>query len=288
MIEAIGSGFVAPPDYLINMEEDKLLQSLLEHIPEQRPQIRPVTLRSREEQRRLAFRSFLQRTWIDYALFRMERLLTLAVIGFFCYWLLDGYGRDWLYAQGLIAPQPVHSGANTQQDTADMSSPSLPFTPAGITDDAPIANYLAPQPITLPEVPTDLRPYRMGIPALGLDTPVKEVFVEHGVWQVADYAVGYHHGTALLGEGNTVMAGHAGWRGSVFRNLDDLQAGDAVYVDAGGWQYQYQVRHKLRVFPTQVDVMAPSEKAILTLITCTDWDTKRLVVIAELVGSRPL
>jgi sortase A len=270
-------------------EEQKLLQSLLETIPDQPTQIRPVTLRSREEQRRFALRSFLQRTWVDYALVRVERLLVIAVVGFFCFWLVDGYGRDWLYAQGLLTPQPVQSGVATQDHTTPLTnSLSLPFTPAGIPTPTSIADYHVPQAISIPAFPTDLRPYRMGIPSLGLETPVKEVFVENGVWQVADYAVGYHHGTALPGEGNTVLAGHAGWRGSVFRNVADLQLGDAIFLDAGGWQYHYQVSRKLRVFPTQVEVMAPTEKAIVTLITCTDWDTKRLVVIAELVGSRPL
>jgi sortase A len=88
--------------------------------------------------------------------------------------------------------------------------------------------------------------------------------------------------------GNTVMAGHAGIRGSVFRDLGQLQIGDAILVEAGGWQYGYRVRAVERVGPLQVEVMAPTPTAVLTLITCTAWDTQRLIVIADLVESRPL
>lgn len=294
-----------PPDQVSDNQE--LLQALLqEHVPSKHVQMQPVALRSVEEQRRLAFKSFLQRTWVDHTLHRAEKFLSLAVIAFFTFWLLNGYVRDWLYIHGYIEQQQTHFTtaqsastpmpqdmviANTVNHTITTTgySIALPFTDQENQRQQSQPDYIAPQSIVVPSEPSDQRPYHMYIPAIDLDTPIKEVFVEHGIWQVADYAVGYHHGSALPFEkGNTVMAGHAGWRGSVFRKLHQLQQGDTIIVYAGGWQYEYQVYERKRVRPTDIHVMAPTSEAQLTLITCTDWDTKRLVVVASLSASRPL
>jgi sortase A len=176
-----------------------------------------------------------------------------------------------------------------------MTVPALPFVPPGMTEaaDAPdarrVPDYLAPAHVPIVPLAADQRPQRLLIPRLDLSTPIKEVYIQDGVWQVADYAAGYHHGSALPGEaGNMVMAGHAGLHGAIFRSLGTLRSGDDVLVDAGGWRYRYQVREQMSVWPTQVDVMEPTATPVLTLITCTAWDTKRLVVIADLVDSRPL
>jgi sortase A len=149
--------------------------------------------------------------------------------------------------------------------------------------------FLAPQTMAASPVQADQRPQRMYIPRVGLDTPVIEVFLEGSTWQVADYAAGYHHGSALPGTpGNTVMAGHAGLRGAVFRDLPNLTTGDEVVIDTGDWRYHYRVREIKNVWPTQVEVMDPTPTPTLTLITCTNWDTQRLVVVADLVDARPL
>lgn len=301
----IRSNKLSAPDH--NHEHQELLQSLLEQAPESSDQLRPVTLYSIEEERRQALKSFKQRTWFDSVLYYAERLLVGILGVFLLFWFLDGYGRDWLYEHGYIsyeqatgtigadAPNqntPYTSMSSYQTHNAEIPNQqamSLPFTQPDANRPATTADYFVPQSVTIPDEPDDKRPYHMLIPALDLDTPVTEVFVHNGVWQVADYATGYHHGTALPGEnGNTVMAGHAGWRGSVFRDLGNLQSGDTIFVDAGGWRYRYQVSKLERVWPTQVEVMAPTSTPVLTLITCTDLDTKRLIVQADLVGSRPI
>jgi sortase A len=117
---------------------------------------------------------------------------------------------------------------------------------------------------------------------------VVETFIVNEEWEVAEYAAGYLNGTAFPGDGNTALAGHAGLRGAVFRDLGALQWGDDVYVDAGGWRFHYRVRESKNVWPDQVEVLDPSQTPILTLMTCTNWDTQRLVVVADLVESKPL
>jgi sortase A len=279
-----------------------------------------------EEQRRLALSSFWLRTWVDYALQHVERLLVLALVGFFCFWLINGYGRDWLHQLRATTP---NSGATSSATTAEGSSTAHPSQPpaAALPISAPDAerhrpavailpfetygdaaaslpvareesatadhttrpDYLDPQAVLAPPPRIDGRPQRLIMPTLDVDTPVQEVFIQDGVWQVADYAAGYHHNTALPGEtGNTVISGHAGLRGAVFRDLGALQPGDDLLVEAGGWSYRYRVRESRSVWPAQVEVMDPTPTAVLTLITCTAWDTQRLVVVADLIDSHPL
>ena len=289
-----------------------LSELLIAPLPAEDEPMRPVSLRSTATQRQLALKPFLQRTWVDHLLRQVEHVLVCLLLLLGGYWLLDGYGRDWLYTLRLADSTPSVQSASGWQahhiapasraaviedttdaaDQPDVSHParSLPFTTPDMVETAPIHDYIAPQAVTAPAtVAEDLRPRRLLVPAIGIDSSVVEVFVVDGVWQVAEYAVGYHHGSGLPDQdGNTVMAGHAGLRGSVFRDLGQLQPGAEILVEAGGWQYRYHVREIKNVWPTQIEVMAPTSTPVLTLITCTAWDTQRLVVVADLVGSTPL
>ena len=173
-------------------------------------------------------------------------------------------------ASAPASPAPARAALTpSQQIASDMTAPSP----------EPI------QPIVLPVV----EPTHLIIPSIGVDTPVVEVFVVDGEWQTAEYAAGYMHGSALAGEaGNMAISGHLGLRGGVFANLAALQPGADIYVDAAGWRYHYLMRNSQVVWPTQVEVLYPEETPTLTLLTCTNWDTQRLVVTADLMEARPL
>jgi sortase A len=284
----------APPPAEADAHHDKaLLDDLLRNPPttrETRP--RPAVLRSVAEERRVALRPFLVRTGFDTALHVAERLLLLAVLAFFAYWFVSGVGRDmWVAWQQPARPTPAPAllalplAATAVPDQAV----ALPFTTPDMEWQFSGPDYMAPRAVIAPRDRTDERPQRLLMPSIGVDTPVTEVFIRNGAWQVADYAAGYHHGTALPGtRGNTVMAGHAGLRGGVFRDLGSLQTGDELIVEAGGWRYRYRVRDVRSVWPTQTEVMQPTPTPVLTLITCTAWDTQRLVVVADLVDGRPM
>lgn len=283
-----------------NQDTPELLHELLETpVPTQETPLRPVVLRSQDQQRKLALRSFLQRTWFDKVLVHAERILVLTVLCCFSYWLIDGYGRDWLYAwQQSSQPETVqvaHASdlglgivTNQKQIVSSSLASALPYTDRSMEQPIEPPDYLVPGVVPSLPPPGDPRPQRIIAPSIGLDSHVIEVFVVDGVWQVADYAVGYHHGTGLPGEtGNLVMAGHAGLRGGVFANLGSLAAGDEIWVESSGWRYLYTVREMKSVWPHQVEVMNPTSTPVLTLITCTAWDTQRLVVTADLVKALP-
>jgi sortase A len=266
----------------------------------QRRRLRPVALQSTQQLRKEALSGYRFRTRFDHFLTAAERMLGLAVALFFVWWLYDGYGKDLIHA--LRAPARAEadlssvSPGTTAAELADQLGGRLPSSGMpGDTPAAPRPDYLIPaQGFVLPPVPTatarpeDPRPTRLLVPAMQLDTPVAEVFLQEGEWQVADYAAGYHHGTALPGKGNTVLAGHAGIRGAVFAYLYLLQPGDDIYLDTPTTRYHYRVRSITSVWPTQVEVMYPTQEPIITMITCTAWDTQRLIVVADLADTAPL
>lgn len=138
------------------------------------------------------------------------------------------------------------------------------------------------------------QPNRLVIPAIALDARVVEVgiVVENGkpVWDTAAFAVGFHRGSALPGaRGNTVMAGHisspVSKKGEIFLRLPELRIGDRIEVYAGERRVTYEVSEVKVVPPTAIQVMAPTDDATLTLITCYPnyVYSKRLVVVGKLI-----
>ena len=127
---------------------------------------------------------------------------------------------------------------------------------------------------------------RIIIPSIDVDSKVVEVgwkvTEQNGqqvaVWQVAEYAVGHHRGSANPGEGsNIVLAGHVGGYGKVFKDLINVKEGDQIILFAGGQQYLYVVReqvmvHEEGVSPEQQAMnalyIAPTSDEMVTLITC--------------------
>lgn len=97
--------------------------------------------------------------------------------------------------------------------------------------------------------------------------------------------------------GNTVLSGHSsndiidkGDYKFIFARLDQVDKGDAIYVNYGGKRYTYTVTKKAVVAPTDVQALVyPTAKPVLTLITCTPLGTSlnRLLVTAEQVSPDP-
>jgi sortase A len=172
------------------------------------------------------------------------------------------------------------------QVPADQAGADAASTPSQMTPTPMILPSIEPiQPLVLPIA----EPAYLLIPSIGVDTSVVEVFAEGDEWQSAEFAAGYLHGTARAGEaGNMAISGHLGLRGGVFASLPALQPGADIYVDAAGWRYHYLMRGSQVVWPNQVEVLYPEETTTLTLLTCTNWDTQRLVVTADLMEARPI
>ncbi len=131
-------------------------------------------------------------------------------------------------------------------------------------------------------------PLRMRIPKIGLDSPVVGTTVVNGVWQVADWAVGWLEGTATPGQvGNMALAAHDDIKGEIFKRINELSPGDKIYVSTQKMVFTYVVDGQQTVSPTDNSVLQPTTSKELTMITCTPYwvDSSRLVVTAKLAAA---
>ncbi|MBI5960191.1 MAG: sortase [Chloroflexi bacterium] len=105
-------------------------------------------------------------------------------------------------------------------------------------------------------------------------------------WFTLQRGVGHYLGSASPGENaNMVLSAHNDIYGEIFRDIQYLEPGDEVRIQANNnrW-YTYVVFEKRVVAHTEVSVMAPGNQPIVTLITCHPYrvDDKRMVVHARL------
>lgn len=133
---------------------------------------------------------------------------------------------------------------------------------------------------------------RISIPATHVDSPVIRTLDTNGVWQTADWAVGYLQGSADPGSCSlfhgrkdcaTDLAAHDDIKGEIFKNNGLLHKSDNIYVYTKQRVFTYVVTSKRVVDPSQGSILFSSKKEIV-LVSCAPYwvDTNRLVVIAGL------
>jgi sortase A len=144
-------------------------------------------------------------------------------------------------------------------------------------------------------------PTRIEAPAIGLDAKIvpvgwKEIDQDGqkvSVWEVADYAAGWHKNSALPGQdGNVVLSGHHNIKGEVFRYVVDLKPGDVItlYADERPYTYTVVSRFVLKdkgepaaVREQNARWIGPFPDKRLTLVTCWPYtnNTHRVIVVAK-------
>lgn len=121
------------------------------------------------------------------------------------------------------------------------------------------------------------------IPRLG----ISEVVLEGTQERTLQRSVGHVTGTAEPGKpGNICLAGH---RDTFFRPLRQIAAGDSIQLNFPGGSKQYRVEKSWVVDPSDVEVLNPSGRDELTLITCYPFyfigsAPRRFVVRARVVS----
>ncbi len=164
------------------------------------------------------------------------------------------------YVEGQ-SPEPIESG--------DIPAHLLPVMQA-----------YQPPPLPTPG-PEQARVIQ--IPAIGVNHPVVEGAYD---WEQLKRGVAHHVGSAQPGQvGNMVMAAHNDVYGAIFQHLDQLSPGDEFVVQTNQRAYTYVVTKIEIVDPTDVDVLAATNHASATLISCYPYriNTHRIVVFADLV-----
>lgn len=222
---------------------------------------------------------------------RLDRLLLaieiLAVLGLALV-LLNGFTliRDLnrevvaMINQPTLTPTPAITAIVLPSGHTPPNSPGGPRP-----NDAEIPEHLRPVMLSLPDLPTPTpsveQAIRIQIPAIKVDAPV----VQGDGWEQLKKGVGQRLGTPNPGQrGNIVLSAHNDIFGEIFRDLDKLKPGDQVILYSNQRAYVYIVQQTQIVEPTRVEVMAPTQEPIVTLISCYPYmvDNQRIVVTARL------
>jgi LPXTG-site transpeptidase (sortase) family protein len=140
----------------------------------------------------------------------------------------------------------------------------------------------APTATPVPEPPLGDQPYQIVISKIGVNAPVQEYGLDaNAIPEVptgadAKEVVAWYNFSAKPGTGsNAVFAGHVTWNGTaVFYNLTSMAAGDKVVLTGqDGTVLNYTVSEVFSVNPTidpnAKDVMLPTDRDMLTIITCS-------------------
>jgi sortase A len=169
-------------------------------------------------------------------------------------------------------------GGHTPPTSPDGAQPIEASIPEHLR---PLVEVATPAPLPTVEVKPE-QPIRIVIPSINVDAPV----VRGDDWESLQLGVGHHIGSANPGESsNMVLSAHNDIFGEIFRYLSDMELEDEIIVHTATKAYRYRVRAKRIIEPTQVEVMDPTRKATVTLISCYPYliDTQRIVVIGQLI-----
>lgn len=236
-----------------------------------------------ESDREPASRRFLNRLLLAVEIAAVAALGIILVSSFD---VLQDLNREVAEALGVSTPTP------TPVITAVVlpSGHTPPTSPGGARpNEAEIPEHLRPLvqsagPVDIP-TPAPGQARSMHIPELwNAPAPV----VQGDGWEQLKKGVGQHLGTANPGQaGNIVLSAHNDIFGELFRHLDRLQPGDEIVLSTAARDFTYRVTGMRIVEPTDVDVMEPTDKPTVTLISCYPYlvDNQRIVVFAELAES---
>ncbi len=167
---------------------------------------------------------------------------------------LGSWSRNDLAARAFqsAASRNLESGQHPRSRTPWSLGPGAVFAAA-----APIPGTRAPSRIEDPAVLG-----RIEIPRLG----IRAIVAEGSDLGTLGRAVGHIPSTACPGSaGNCTLAGH---RDTFFRGLGGIRVADVIRIVAPPHLYEYRVEWTAVVDPKRVDVLAPTARPSLTLVTC--------------------
>jgi sortase A len=247
-------------------------------------------------------RSNAGRIWglfVDRSLLLMEigAVVGLVVLGFALFNGVNILQEETAAAQAAAAAQ-LNASIPTLAPTPELSLANV-VLPTGHTfqNQRPIFNFgevpeamlgvVANQiylPMNVARAPvTDDTPLRLNVPRLNIDGPI----VQGVDWNALQQGIGMlPNGSLPRNNGdNVVLAAHNDIYGEIFRDLDQLEAGDELQIQTRSGIYTYSVRETLLVEPDDVHVMESQGTAMLTLISCYPYqvNNQRIVVYADRV-----
>ncbi|ACU77639.1 sortase family protein [Catenulispora acidiphila DSM 44928] len=194
-----------------------------------------------------------------------------------------------LYYTNVVGRHVMNQEVNDIHKQWTVAAPARPSAPVVMA---------APPPAPMPHNGDDVA--ILHIPRLGSGLDDAGIPVLEGVGlDILNKATGHYPGTALPGQiGNFSVAGHRKTHGEPFRHLDEMRAGDLVYVETAKDWYTYRIdADPVIVQPTDLGVVDPvpgepgvrPTQDLMTLTTCNPWwsSTQRMIVTGHLIATRP-
>ncbi len=166
-----------------------------------------------------------------------------------------------------------------------------PAPPTGAPPALRISTGVPALPSPQPAAPA----FFLSIPSLGVTAPIVHLAVDNGTWDVHNLGnnAGHLLGTAWFDNaiaGNIVFAGHVelrdGTRG-IFAGLSSVPTGESIVIHSGSWSRRYLIEASYETDPSDLGPLYASQREIVTLITCSDYDWlgntyhRRHVVVAR-------
>jgi sortase A len=169
------------------------------------------------------------------------------------------------------------TAAPTTTATKATTTTAVPVNTIGTQESQPIAppaDSYATEPVI--EMGT------VSIPAIDVSMTMYE-----GIRMTTlDFGPGHWPGSALPGQnGNVVVAGHRTSNHKVFRDVDQLVAGDEIIFEDDNGRHVYAVTRIEIVEPTALWIVDPTETPTATLFAChpPGSTAQRIVVFADLI-----
>lgn len=232
-------------------------------------------------------------------------LMLLGIGGWYGYttWSNQQFISQAVADKGLVVEPTLDASALASLESAPsptataIPTVSLAFKPLNTASSNTI--NAIPPPVRIQD---DSPPVHVTIPSVKIDSKVVPVgwnMIPSGggkgksEWEVANFAVGHHAGSANPGEpGNVVMSGHVDYKGEVFKELHNVSKGDEVIVQTEKGQYMYVITDLVLVKEEGVSdaqkranarYMDPTALPTLTMITCYPYgvDDYRFIAIAH-------
>lgn len=195
-----------------------------------------------------------------------------------------------------VAPKSTTTAQSSTSAPVASSLPQLGTISSAMPSAAQVAHVSTVERVVIPSIALDSKVIEVGWSTQKIDGKLA------AVWDVAEYAIGQHHGSANPGEGgNIVLAGHVGGYGHVFRDLFYVHPGEQVIVYSAGQEFLYVVQERLIVEEDDAPLaqrientklIGPTDHEQITMITC--WPPKgpdkfkQRVVIHALPFSAPV
>lgn len=203
------------------------------------------------------------------------------------------------------ASAPVIRSPTEVPSVVPVAPTEIPVVALTPTSSAPITLDPADQTDrgVAPAAPRPGVPVRLVLESIGVDTEVQQGGLKPNQdgdleWETLPFvAVNYQQLGPVGRTGNPVIAGHVVTRfeGNVFRDLYKVELGAPIEVYTDQSRFNYQVDEIKLVSPESIEVMAPTQDARLTLITCGGtFDPRsrtfsdRLIVVGKLMSGERL